>query len=135
MNRKICAVSTCILLSVTSMMSQTVGNDKDEHGCLASAGYTYSAIKKDCIRVFEQEIQLSEVNPDGTSTSISAVIFSDDKKQAEVFIPDSKSGIILTRRGKDGSYCWKKGKLCLLQKDKKYILKKSKKIIYSSDAV
>ena len=78
-------------------------------------------------------MQLNEVNPTGTSTSLSAVIFNDDRKKAEVFIPGEPGGIILSRKGKEGSYAWKKGKLCLLQKDKGYALKKSNKIIFSSD--
>ena len=28
-----------------------VGNDKDDHGCIASAGYTWSEVRKDCIRL------------------------------------------------------------------------------------
>lgn len=135
MNKKVYSIGACMFLSVFAMMSQTVGNDKDEHGCRASAGYTFSVIKNDCIRLFEQEIQLNEVNPEGTSTSLSAVIFSEDKTKAEVFIPDSKSGIILIRKGKEGKYVWKKGKLSLTQKDKRYFLKKSNKLIFSSAAV
>lgn len=135
MNKKIYSIGACIILSVSSMIAQTVGNDKDEHGCRASAGYTFSIIKNECIRLFEQEIQLNEVNPSGTSTSLSAVIFSDDKKKAEIFIPESKSGIILTRKGKEGNYVWKKGTFSLTQKDKKYILKKSGKVIFSSEPV
>jgi len=29
------------------------GNDRDEHGCIGSAGYTWSVVKNDCIRIFE----------------------------------------------------------------------------------
>lgn len=31
-----------------------VGNDRDEHGCIASAGYVWSEVRKDCIRPFEE---------------------------------------------------------------------------------
>ena len=30
-----------------------VGDDKDAHGCIASAGYTWSEVLKDCIRLWE----------------------------------------------------------------------------------
>jgi hypothetical protein len=132
MNKKIYSIGACILLSISSVIAQNVGNDKDEHGCRASAGYIYSVIKNDCIRLFEQEIQLNEVNPSGTSTSFSAVIFNEDKTKAEVFIPESKTGIILNRKGKAGHYSWKKGKLCLTQNKEKWVLKKSKTIIFSN---
>src|SRR3569832_159158 len=105
MKKKIHSLGALILLSVATIIAQTkVGNDADEHGCRASAGYTFSIIKNECVRLFEQEIQLNEVNPEGTSTSFSAIILSNDKKKAEVFLPDSKSGIILIRKGKEGSY-------------------------------
>lgn len=31
-----------------------VGNDKDEHGCIASAGYTRNEAKKECTRSREE---------------------------------------------------------------------------------
>ena len=33
--------------------AEMVGNDKDEHGCIASAGYTWSEVQQNCIRLFE----------------------------------------------------------------------------------
>ena len=35
-----------------------VGIDKDEHGCIASAGYTWSEVQLNCIRLFESGIRL-----------------------------------------------------------------------------
>lgn len=32
-----------------------VGDDRDGHGCIASAGYTWSEVQKDCIRLWEKE--------------------------------------------------------------------------------
>lgn len=34
---------------------QMVGNDKDEHGCIGSAGYTWSEEKQKCIRPWEEK--------------------------------------------------------------------------------
>lgn len=31
-----------------------VGNDKDEHGCIGSAGYTWCETKQKCIRTWEE---------------------------------------------------------------------------------
>lgn len=109
-----------------------VGGDRDKHGCIGSAGYTYSVIKNDCIRVFEQKTQLKEVNAKGSATFNAAVIFSADNKQAEIFVPRSKSSIVLTRtRGTKRSSVWKKGKYALYQKGNTYILKESNKPIFA----
>lgn len=134
MNKKISTIGALIFLSIKTISGQSsMGGDKDAHGCRASAGYTFSIIKNDCVRVFEQEIQLNEVAPAGTSTSISAVIFSKNKKKAEVFIPGSASGILLSRKGKKGSYVWTNGDISLSQKEKGYILKKADIAIYSTE--
>ncbi len=108
-----------------------VGADRDKHGCIASAGYTYSIIKNDCVRLFEQKCQLKEINPKGSSTSNSAIIFSSDNKKAEAFLPDLKSSVILIRTGTKGKYIWRKDKLALYQKGNDYILKRSNKAIFS----
>ncbi|HET6226264.1 MAG TPA: hypothetical protein VFF27_08300 [Bacteroidia bacterium] len=134
MNQKLSIITILICLTFKTMMAQMVGGDKDKHGCRASAGYTFSVIKKECIRVFEQQVILNEVNPADSSTSISAVIFSDDKKKAEIFIPGSKASIVLSRKGKEGGYVWKKSKYALVPKGSGYSLKKADKIIFESKA-
>ena len=35
-----------------------VGGDSDEHGCKGSAGYSWSIVKNECIRLFESGIRL-----------------------------------------------------------------------------
>ncbi|MCJ7932454.1 MAG: hypothetical protein MUW56_02155 [Chryseobacterium sp.] len=107
-----------------------LGGDRDAHGCIGSAGYTYSQIKRDCVRVFEQKIKLTEVAPKGSSTSMAAVIFSKDMKKAEVFVKDAENGsIILTRPGK--AKAWKKeGYVLVPYKKSGYQLKKDNVVIY-----
>ncbi|KFF24819.1 hypothetical protein [Chryseobacterium vrystaatense] len=95
-------------LAFTQQKSPVLGGDRDVHGCIGSAGYTYSQIKNVCVKVFAQKIKLKEVNSDKSSTSMTAVIFSKDMKRAEVFIPDGNAkSIILEREGK--SKLWKSG--------------------------
>lgn len=38
-----------------------VGNDRDEHGCIGSAGYTWCPIKNKCLRVWEEKCETSPV--------------------------------------------------------------------------
>jgi hypothetical protein len=136
MNKQLSTIGALIFLSINTISAQSnkAGGDADAHGCRASAGYTFSVIKNDCVRLFEQEVQLNEVHPEGESTTFSAVIFSKDTKKAEVFIPGSAAGVILSRQGKKGSYVWKKGEFSLSQKAKGYVLQKSGKAIFSSEA-
>ena len=62
---------------------QAVGNDRDEHGCLASAGYTWSEVQKDCIRLFEKGIRVDAA--DGSERS-AFIVFSPDSTLAELFL-------------------------------------------------
>lgn len=113
------------------IFAQKIGGDRDSHGCIGSAGYTYSQVKKDCIRVFEQKIKLNEVKPKGSSTSMTAVIFSGDMSKAEVFLPDMKESLVLARFGRANSKTWKNGHYTLVHYKKTgYQLKKDNVVIY-----
>jgi hypothetical protein len=63
--------------------SEINGNDSDEHGCRPSAGYTWSIIKKECLRVFELNMKLYNAG----KTQMTCAIFSTDKNQVEIFTP------------------------------------------------
>ena len=39
-----------------------VGGDRDKHGCIGSAGYQWSEVQQDCIRVFEKGIRMKAVD-------------------------------------------------------------------------
>lgn len=104
-----------------------VGGDVDQHGCKPSAGFTFSSIKNDCIRLFEQEIQLKDVDTKLAYSTFVAVIFSDDKRKAEIFVPHIKSSLILIRKGRRLKW---KGNSFELSKAKDYVLKKANKVIY-----
>lgn len=71
-----------------------VGADKDAHGCIASAGYTWSTLKDSCVRPFEQ-IQLDVID-NKESYQTAAFLIVDEKKQAaEVFLKESPESIML----------------------------------------
>ncbi|RNA62719.1 hypothetical protein D1631_12625 [Chryseobacterium nematophagum] len=126
--KKIILINTLFLGSF--MFAQKVGGDRDAHGCIGSAGYTYSQVKKDCIRTFEQKVKLTEVNPKASYTSMTAVVFSDDMKKAEVFLPEQESGSLILTRAKKGK-AWKNGKYALVSNKKTgYKLKKDNVVIY-----
>ncbi|REC50326.1 hypothetical protein [Chryseobacterium pennipullorum] len=135
--RKFIVLSTLFLssLAFAQQKAPIVGGDRDVHGCLGSAGYTYSQLKNDCIKVFKQKIKLKEVNADKSYTSMTAVLFSRDMKRAEIFIPDGiAKSIILEREGK--SKIWKSGSyikesyVLMPYKKTGYQIKKDDVVIY-----
>lgn len=101
-----------------------VGADKDTYGCIASAGYTYSQLKKECIRTFEQKIQLKEIATKGNFTA--AVLFNKDQSKAEIFLKDEKASVILKRTANG---IWKNATYTLT-KNKGFVLSKNKKVVY-----
>lgn len=81
-----------------------VAQDEDEHGCAYTAGYKWSSIKKDCVRIFEKGFRLNPIGLDDESleeneledNDVSCfVLFSENKKEAEIFLPNKTSGLLL----------------------------------------
>jgi hypothetical protein len=110
--------------------STIVGVDKDENGCLASAGYTWSKLNKECVRAFTG-IQLNPMNNEATEdvTLCAYVLFNETGDKAEVFLPDEKS-FILTRASEGRPWIFQEYQLIPW---KGYVLKKADKVIFSGD--
>ena len=73
---------------------QVVGNAKDDHGCLISAGYQWSELLKDCIRPFEKGMKLKGETK-SNETMAAYLVFNADSSKVEVFMP--KGHPILSR--------------------------------------
>lgn len=116
---------------IATAKDSTAVNDKDENGCLASAGYVWSKVNKECVKVFSG-LQLNPVDqPDNEDETLSAyVLFSEDLKQAEVFLPTETSSIILT--GSDKAKVWTLGDWQLNTKTG-YVLKQAGVDKYAGD--
>jgi len=94
MKNKIIALSILPIALFSCKNNDIIAGDKSENQkCNATAGYQWSDLKKDCIRVFEQEIQLRSIQKEPME-KICALIFSKDNEQVEVFLNYS---IILTK--------------------------------------
>lgn len=76
-----------------------MGGDIDEHGCKGSAGYTWSYVLHDCVRLWEAGLRCES----GQKSVF--VVFNADSTQAEVFATDSEQAIC-HRQKADGSL-WK----------------------------
>lgn len=75
--------------------AKLVGSDRDEHGCITSAGYQWSELLKDCIRPFEKGSRLKSTQSDNTLAAY--LVFNSDSSKVELFIPKVKEKPILSR--------------------------------------
>lgn len=90
---------------VTNQETKLVGNDRDEHGCIGSAGYQWSVLLKDCIRPFEKGIRMKAAKDDHGQAAY--LVFNNDSTQVELFMPKTNNHPILTRtKDFDGSIFW-----------------------------
>lgn len=114
-----------------------LGTDRDEKGCVTSAGYMWSQTRKNCIRVFEEGFRLTpystvedSTDVDGEQATLNAyVVFNEDKSIAELFLPDAKNSLLLKREREGKTYIkadW------MLEAWKGYVLKKGNQIQYVS---
>ena len=110
-----------------------VGGDSDEHGCKASAGYTWSVVKNECIRIFEAGIRLDAKAADLDKTTSTFIVFKSetDEAQAELYLPSEKKSILLAQDKKNGAGKWTNETYVLTQWKGMYTLEDShKKVLY-----
>lgn len=84
-----------------------IGNDRDEHDCIRSAGYQWSELLKDCIRPFEKGLRLNPVGP-SPANGVAYLVFNADSSAVEIFWPADTPHSLLQRQS--GTDCWKSGK-------------------------
>lgn len=99
-----CLLVPLLLVSACASgpLSRLVGGNRDDHGCLGAAGYTWSEALHQCIRVWE----VAERMEQGNHTAF--VLFTADSARVEVF---SAEGFALCMRDKANPSQWaaKKG--------------------------
>lgn len=117
-------------LTVEKVNAPIVGNDADEHGCKASAGYQWSVLRNECIRIFEAGVRLDPVAKDlEQSLSAFVVIKTDSSDQEiELFVPYNEQTIIVK---KEATNTWKNDKYVLTRvKDTYSIEDANKQLLY-----
>ncbi len=77
-----------------------IGGDKDSHGCLIAAGYNWSALKNNCIRVWDSGLRVNFIKNANNSKQqmviSSFLVFNADSSAIEVFTSkETKKNIIL----------------------------------------
>ena len=86
--------------------TNVVGNDRDDHGCIGSAGYKWSELLKDCIRPWEKGIKLATA-ADSTSTSATYLVFNNDSSRIEAFVPGEEIPPVLKKDTSSKEEIWK----------------------------
>lgn len=110
-----------------------IGTDKDDMGCVTSAGYRWSYIKKECIRPIEEGYRLNAIQQlQGESSRQSIfVVFEDEGDKAELYLPNETKSIMLTKASKTGPY---KDDHYVLEMQNGYKLKKDGQLVYGGAA-
>lgn len=109
-----------------------VGADQDENGCLASAGYTWSKVNKECVKIFTG-IQLNPTNNQANEDMVLSayVLFNENGDQAEVFLPNEES-VVLTKTSEDKTWSYKDYQLV---GQNGYVLKKGTEVLFKGDGI
>ncbi len=90
-----------------------VGSDRDAHGCIGSAGYSWSALRQQCIQPFDNpDIRLPD--PDNDTLAV-YVIVSANKSRAELFASGVPANTVL--ESVKGGYASRDGTIRLLRTD------------------
>jgi len=83
----------------------TIGADRDRHGCIGTAGYTWSEVKQDCVQLFNIGFRLKPVHHAADEAVISAfVLMSEDQSKAELFLPDTDGPSLILNKSVDGTF-------------------------------
>ena len=71
---------------LTDEQDQTLGGDRDEHGCIGSAGYTWCEEKDKCLRTWEEPCVPESVDTDVISREIKTQIVQKHGQTASIMV-------------------------------------------------
>lgn len=110
-----------------------LGTDKDEKGCVTSAGYKWSQLRNECIRVFEEGYRLNTVDSLKTEDIASSafVVFDKEATQAELYLPNTEKSVLMKKEG-SGIY---KNSGWSLHTNKNYQLRNKGVVLYAAAVV
>lgn len=82
-----------------------LGGDRDSHGCVGSAGYTWSEVRQSCIRLWEDGVRMKPVDAQDDDADI-FLILGDDQQKVELKYPSGESVVLDRRLLPSGEYVW-----------------------------
>ncbi len=102
-------------VKIDSVPELGIAIEKDKNGCMREAGYQWSVLKDDCIRVVDEGFRLNPANDlSNLEASKSAyVLLGKEKLKAEVFLEELPRSIYFTRKSTDDDFVANKYKLSL----------------------
>lgn len=114
-------LSTALIMGCTSPSPMPlVGADRDEKGCIPSAGYTWSELKQQCVQPFSiADIRLTD--PENPTLAV-YVILAEEQGKAEVFSANLPQNLILD--AVKGGYAAKDKSLYLLNINNQWEIRK-----------
>lgn len=84
---------------------QLVGDDRDEHGCIGSAGEIWSEMLESCVRLFDDAVRLNPVEVQEDEAVISAfVLYNEDQSKVEIFLPEMDGVSMILEKSEDGLF-------------------------------
>lgn len=123
-----------IVYNVADTMKK-IGVANDAHGCNVAAGYTWSEVRNNCIRLFEDGVKF--VAAAGQDSTLAAyVVFAVDSLKAEVFLPEQENHPVLERRKAAKGYVWNQeddDTLNVRQTDGKWMIEQRGNVLYTED--
>ncbi|MEZ4837696.1 hypothetical protein [Flavobacterium sp.] len=116
-----------------TLLDTITSADKDEDGCLAAAGYVWSTLNKECIKIYESAITLypqsNQNNEDETKNAY--IVFGENGgNEAELFLPNQVESFILVRTAEGQPWQFNEWQLIPW---KGFVLKKGDEILFSGD--
>lgn len=109
------------------------GSDRDEHGCIPSAGYTWSIVRNECVRLWETGIKMEPQDPKLDKSTAAYLVFTDDRIRVEIFLPTQKKPVIIRRSSAEGEPAkWENGPLALSESNGVYELRDEGKLLYKT---
>lgn len=113
----------------TEEQEELVGADRDEHGCITSAGFSWSELQQTCVQLWEAGVRLNPVEvKEGDSVISAFVLFNKDESKAEIILPNKESSVILDKKSEN---LYEKGEY--LYDDKEGTLSINGKVAYKEE--
>lgn len=131
MKKLLFLLAACVALGACCRAGlQKTGSHRDAYGCIASAGYTWSQVAGDCLRLWEAGVRLQNVQePDATAAAYAVI--SADGSQVELFMPQQET-VLMPRSFTPDGPIWKKGALRLERMPEGWFLYQQDALIYQA---
>ncbi len=129
-------VLVIVYIPFTPAQPEAVGADRDAHNCIASAGYTYSAVRGECIRLWETGTALLPVVQIEEPVLAAYVVESENGQETEVFLPGFEQGQLMNRAENTNIPTWTApdGWTLTYDPDQGWKLAQGGEVVYASKA-